>query len=73
VSGPYGLDRVGPRWPEPKRDAWRRAALTEPELGLRAAAWNDQPYDLYNALAAHRAAENATPTGQLDMFEDNAA
>lgn len=47
---PYGLDHWTFRNPtHPKDEAWRRAALTEPELGLRAAEWADQPFDLYNA------------------------
>lgn len=53
----YGIDRVGPHWTPPKLEAWRRAAFDEAELGLRAAAWSDRPYDLYNALRDHRAAE----------------
>lgn len=50
---PYGLDHWTFRdQRHPKDSAWRRAALTEPEVGLRAAGWSDEPFDLHNATAA---------------------
>jgi hypothetical protein len=65
----FGLDHVGPRWVAPKLERWRRAAFTEVEVGLAAAVWSDGPFDLFNALAAHRSRERSQPVGQLTMWE----
>lgn len=57
LGPPFGLDHWTFRSERhPKNERWRQAAATEPETGLRAAAWSDQPYDLHNAnRAAHHA------------------
>lgn len=63
---PYGSDHWIFRSPKHPRDqAWRRASLREHEVGLRAATWEDFPFDLHNALARHRAVE--APPGELEI------
>lgn len=57
AAAPYGLDHHLFRTSgHPKARRWRQAATLEAEIGLRAAAWHDEPYDLANALhKAHSA------------------